>query len=99
MPSETLTGGHYYLADNGTYEFAYEFAPADVPATICSGLRYVTDPEATVFYERDGRILSTGVLSGSTVTVTYPDFVDFDTETYDVVAVGRDAARANKRRQ
>jgi hypothetical protein len=93
--SWTITGGHYYLADNGTFLFGYEFAPTPVPATICSGATYsATDadmifylepgsyPQSTFYQQRNG-LFATGKLSGRVMTVKYEDPVDFEDETYE----------------
>jgi hypothetical protein len=96
--SWTITGGHYYLADNGTYEVAYELAPTTPPATICSGASYVRGasgidfylapgsyPQSTFYQQRNGHFAA-GTMSGTTMSVKYEDFIDFEDEVYTLVA-------------
>jgi hypothetical protein len=92
--SWTITGGHYYLADNGIYQFGYDLASTPMPATICSGATYTATGAETVFYlepgsypqssfyqQRNG-LFATGKLSGSVMSVKYEDVLDFEDETY-----------------
>lgn len=94
----TVTGGHYYLGDNGTYAFGYEFGPTEAPATICSNARYVSGSVAIDFYLADGSYpqsqfyaqrnghFARGALDGTTMSVKYEDFIDFEDEVYELVA-------------
>ncbi|MFI5231426.1 MAG: hypothetical protein ACHQSE_02825 [Gemmatimonadales bacterium] len=97
-PDWTITGGHYYVAANGTYSFGYEFGSTPAPATICSSARYVVGssgidfylapgsyPESS-FYQQRGGLFSTGTLSGASLSVKYMDVVDFDDERYALVS-------------
>lgn len=96
--SWTITGGHYYLGDNGTYDFGYEFGPTNAPATICSNARYVSGSVGVDFYLADGSYpqsqfyaqrngyFAAGTLNGSTMLVTYQDVFDFEDEVYELVA-------------
>lgn len=96
--SWTITGGHYYLGDNGTYAFGYEFGPTEAPATICSNARYVSGSVAIDFFLADGSYpqsqfyaqrnghFARGALDGSTMSVKYEDFIDFEDEVYELVA-------------
>jgi hypothetical protein len=94
--SWTITGGHYVIADDGTYAFGYEVdnakrTAADIP---CSMSQYTADgstllfyltpgsyPLSTFYHERGG-LFSTGTVSGNRMTVKYEDFIDFEDEVY-----------------
>jgi len=106
--SWTITGGHYYLADNGTYDFAYESAPTVPPATICSTASYVRSatgidfylapgsyPQSTFYQERNGHFAA-GTLSGTTMLVKYEDPVDFDDEVYTLITGSLPAPAVNR---
>ncbi len=92
--SGTITGGHYFLAANGTFEFGYEFGATAVPATICSSARYVTGSSAIDFYLAPGSyplsmfyaqgfgLFSSATLHDASLLVKYVDTLDFEDETY-----------------
>jgi hypothetical protein len=98
--SWTITGGHYYLAEDGTYEFAYELNGdrQPPPAISCwgsqytgdasgSGLRFFLRPgsyPASAFYQARGGLFSTGTLIDRVMKVTYEDFLDFEDEVYEL---------------
>jgi hypothetical protein len=92
--SWTIVGGHYYLGDDGTYEFAYEYTPVEPPVTICSSARYVQTASTiafylapgsypmSTFYQELGGLFATAAVDATGMSVTYEDFVDFDHEVY-----------------
>jgi hypothetical protein len=102
----TIAGGHYVLADDGTYAFGYEIADrkwtgADIT---CSMAQYtVADSIVTfyleagsypgsAFYQERGGLFSTGTRSGNRMTVKYEDFIDFEDEVY-VLSTASTSAR------
>jgi hypothetical protein len=94
--SWTITGGHYVLADDGTYAFGYEvfnqeWTAADVACSLAqytvadSTLTFYLEPgsyPASQFYQERGGWFSTGTRTGNRMTVKYQDFIDFEDEVY-----------------
>jgi hypothetical protein len=97
-----LTGGHYFLAADGTYEFGYEvYGPVLPPlGAACSLARYeVVSPTtvrfylppgtypASTFYQERGGLFATATVRGDRIIFVYEDFLDFEDEVY-VLAAG-----------
>jgi hypothetical protein len=101
----TISGGHYYLADDGTYEFAYELGPVTPPAAVYSCATYIAGVNAfdfylapssypgSEFYQQSNGFFSHATVSGDTMSVKYADFIDFEDEVYVRVAGPSNASR------
>jgi hypothetical protein len=110
-PGWTITAGHYYLAENGTWELGYDAAPAVPPTTICSSAGYVRNANGidfylepgsfppSTFYQQRGGHFARATVSGTKMSVKYEDPADFDDEVYTLVAgsIPSSAARASRR--
>lgn len=93
----TITAGHYYLAENGTWELGYDAAPVPPPATICSSATYVRSAAGidfylepgsyplSTFYQQRGGHFATGTVNAGMMSVKYEDPADFDDEVYTLV--------------
>jgi hypothetical protein len=91
----TLTGSHYYLADNGMYQYGYDYnsTPQAPPATLCSDSFYSRDSTQIFFYSVGGTaaapgargLFSTATVVSNGLLVHYQDVFDFDDEVYEVV--------------
>jgi hypothetical protein len=87
-----VTGGRYDLLADGTYYFYYIMEPSrqNIPThptgyytrSAAGTIEFYTTGPMGPFYAERGGHFSTGVLSGSTMTVHYEDPVDFDVEVY-----------------
>ena len=96
--SWTITGGHYYLADDGTYEFGYELGSVPPPVTISSCNTYIAGVNAfdfylapwaypgSMFYPSSAGFFAHGTVSDGMMTVNYADIFDFEDEVYVRVA-------------
>ena len=94
----TITAGHYYLTDNGTWQLGYDAIPAVPPTTICSSAAYVRSTSgfdfylepnsypASQFYQERGGHFARATLNGTRMSVKYEDPADFDDEVYTLVA-------------
>ena len=87
-----VTGGHYFLMADNTFAFGYDFDGSStakpvgtvvwVDATTVKFYQYPGSyPQSTFYKERNG-LFATGRIEGSTMTVTYEDFIDFEVEKY-----------------
>jgi hypothetical protein len=87
-PLGTIAGGHYVLFDDGSCTWGYDGPNPASPTTTMSYGRpdsatiqfYLlpgTYPNSAFYAERNG-LFSTGTLNGTTMTVRYEDFLDFD---------------------
>ena len=96
----TVTGGHYVLADDGTYQFGYVYngAAFAAPSVICTTAHYVIGTSGIEFYLAPGSYpgssfyqqlnghFATATVSNGTMSVKYEDFIDFEDEIYDLEA-------------
>jgi hypothetical protein len=92
----TITGGHYVLADDGTYAFGYEVSDrkwtgADITCSLAqytvadSTLTFYLEPGSypgSAFYRERGGLFAKGTHNGNRMTVRYEDFIDFEDELY-----------------
>lgn len=86
-----VTGGHYLLRSDGTYDFYYDgvLGGTGVPARPTGRFErssttidfYLNPPYGSFYYERNGHF-SRGTLAGSVMTVTYDDPINFEIERY-----------------
>jgi len=102
----SITGGHYVLADDGTYAFGYEVSDrrwtgADISCSMAqytaadSTLTFYLEPGSypgSAFYQERGGLFSKGTVSGNRMTVKYEDFIDFEDEVY-VLSTASNAIR------
>jgi hypothetical protein len=82
-----ISGGHYVIFDDGSCTWGYEGSNAASPtrmsyqrpdsATIQFYVLPGTYSNSAFYAERNG-LFSTGTLNGTTMTVRYEDFLDFD---------------------
>lgn len=87
-----VTAAHYFLSSDGTFAFGYVINGLSGVHPV--GTTVWADPTTLKFYqwpgsyprsqfytERNG-LFATGRIEGNTMTVTYEDWIDFDTEKY-----------------
>jgi hypothetical protein len=87
-----VTGGHYYLASDSTFSFGYEINGASntrpIGTTVWvdqTTLQFYQGPGSypdSQFYQQRNGLFATGRIEGTTMTVTYEDFIDFEVEKY-----------------
>jgi hypothetical protein len=82
LPVGTITGGHFYLYDDGTCDRWWDGFGSVEPCTYTLTGQLGGHAALTFFDRIRGNQFATGNDVSGTMNVTYTDFIDFDDEVY-----------------